>query len=481
MSKPAPAPEAPNALLEQMTVHRNRARKLVEQLDVEAITARGMQLRAAGTDAEAVARYADAYRDGEALPPIVVYRDADDVLWLADGHHRLAAAKRAQLAEIDAIVRPGDRRDATLYAAGANGQHGLPLTNADKRQIVSTLLADATWSAWSNREIARVTRTSEGFVRLVRKDTGTPQQEIKRKDGTTQRPRNAKAKQPRQTSLLDACADERATVDATWQRMRELPGSSHMHETKCRILSAMYHYVQGAEPGMDPAKCYQPRRVIEMHIGCPVDVHAGQLCAAGTIDRGEKDTFEITDATYLAIDRLLRPPKPVDVASPPAIADEPIDAIAQRGADYIERELAKGEPEDITAPADPTPSPELPRTDAGNNPPLRPIGLRRLDKQRELVALRLIAGNLVWSGSDDDLFLLARIAGVPSAPTAWLDATRATARVDFISALARECAERVRSGEAMNARKWPQIPELCRLWGIDHQAIEIQSEHAVPE
>jgi len=32
----------------------------------------------------------------------------------------------------------------------------------------------------------------------------------------------------------------------------------------------------------------------------------------------------------------------------------------------------------------------------------------------------------------------------------------------------------------MNARKWPQLPELCRLWGLDHQAIEIEAERAVP-
>jgi hypothetical protein len=137
-------------------------------------------------------------------------------------------------------------------------------------------------------------------------------------------------------------------------------------------------------------------------------------------------------------------------------------------------------PEEVTAPVDPKPSTEIPDATPSQVPALRPVGLRRLDKQREILSRRLLAGKLSWQGSDDDLFLLARIAGVPSAPTAWIDAARATARVDFLTALSHECADRVKSGEVMNARKWPQLPEICRLWGLDHQAIEIEAEHAVP-
>jgi hypothetical protein len=57
--------------------------------------------------------------------------------------------------KIEADVRPGSRRDAVLFSAGANASHGLRRTNDDKRRAVLILLDDAEWGAWSDREIAR--------------------------------------------------------------------------------------------------------------------------------------------------------------------------------------------------------------------------------------------------------------------------------------------------------------------------------------
>jgi hypothetical protein len=540
------APLPPNALREQLTATEKR----IELVELAALT-RKVQLRE-NTDTDAVSRYAQSYKDGEQLPPIVVFRDGDD-LYLADGHHRVAAAKRAQLTELHAIVKKGDRRAATLYAAGANGQHGLPLTNADKRKIVATLLGDDEWKAWSNREIGRASRTSEALVRLVRKELHAEVTEIKRKDGTKQKTRNAESKKPKQQSLLDPLGDEKAVVENTWQSMRLLPiyGVS-LHETKCRILSALYHYVQAKHPGSDPADCAMPRDVLEKHIGRPIDVHAGQLAKAGHIERRDRDGYQIFNIVYHQVDAILRGQRKSDIVpitpsvpakpepaervydAPPAntstiddlgvLLDRCIRQAAamfakppagptsddvEKAADYLGIDLgahwfkvgidgiqqdrdggwhtlredpapAAAGPEEVTAPVDPKPSPEVPDATPTQVPSLRPVGLRRLDKQREILSRRLLAGKLSWSGSDDDLFLLARIAGVPSAPTAWIDAARATARVDFLTALSRECADRVKSGEVMNARKWPQLPELCRLWGLDHQDIEIEAERAVP-
>ena len=42
-----------------------------------------------------------------------------------------------------------------LHSVGANTEHGLRRTNADKRRAVETLLRDEEWSQWSDREIAR--------------------------------------------------------------------------------------------------------------------------------------------------------------------------------------------------------------------------------------------------------------------------------------------------------------------------------------
>lgn len=52
-------------------------------------------------------------------------------------------------------MRGGTTRDSVLYSVGANAAHGLRRTNEDKRRAAMTLLNDAEWAAWSDREIAR--------------------------------------------------------------------------------------------------------------------------------------------------------------------------------------------------------------------------------------------------------------------------------------------------------------------------------------
>jgi len=113
----------------------------------------GTQPRAVIDDA-VVQEYAEAMREGAKFPPVVVFNDGYDY-WLADGFHRVAAAKVARFTEIDADEREGLRRDAVLYAMGANANHGVRRTNADKRRAVTTLLKDPEWMQWSDREIAR--------------------------------------------------------------------------------------------------------------------------------------------------------------------------------------------------------------------------------------------------------------------------------------------------------------------------------------
>jgi protein gp37 len=115
-----------------------------------------------------IREYAALYSEGHTLAPIVVFREGQE-FWLADGFHRVSAAREAGLAEIDAEVHEGSRRDATLYACGSN-THGKPRTNEDKRRVVTRLLQDREWSEWSDREIARHCGVSNRFVSLVRKE-----------------------------------------------------------------------------------------------------------------------------------------------------------------------------------------------------------------------------------------------------------------------------------------------------------------------
>jgi ParB-like chromosome segregation protein Spo0J len=126
---------------------------------------------------EAVAEYAAAMKAGARFPPVVVFDDGD-TLWLADGHHRVEAARRAGRMEIRAEEHKGGRRDALLYACGANATHGVRRTNADKRLAVTLILRDEEWCKWSSREIARRCAVDEGLVRRVRRELSADDPQI---------------------------------------------------------------------------------------------------------------------------------------------------------------------------------------------------------------------------------------------------------------------------------------------------------------
>jgi hypothetical protein len=105
---------------------------------------------------------------GAAFPPVVVFGEAAGNYWLADGYHRWHAATIAGLQTIGADVRPGGRREAILHSVGANAEHGWRRTNDDKKRAVQTLLNDAEWSGWSDREIARRCAVSYTMVQKHR-------------------------------------------------------------------------------------------------------------------------------------------------------------------------------------------------------------------------------------------------------------------------------------------------------------------------
>lgn len=119
-----------------------------------------------------IVEYADALTAGATLPPIVVFFDGQDH-WVADGFHRIAAAISAGHTTIAADVHAGDRREALLYAVGANSGHGLRRTNADKRRAVGLLLDDPEWRLWSDSEIARRCGVSQPFVGELRRSLKT--------------------------------------------------------------------------------------------------------------------------------------------------------------------------------------------------------------------------------------------------------------------------------------------------------------------
>lgn len=96
----------------------NLQRAEVIKLALDDLLANALVDPAAHLDPERVARYA---LDLERLPPVVVF-DTDDGLLLADGNHRVAAARRSGLTTIEAEIHSRNRRDALRDAATIGAQ-----------------------------------------------------------------------------------------------------------------------------------------------------------------------------------------------------------------------------------------------------------------------------------------------------------------------------------------------------------------------
>jgi hypothetical protein len=147
---------------------------MADMLSFERIRTEGTQVRVALSET-VIREYAEALAQGAEFPPIEVYYD-ETAHWLADGFHRLQAAKQAGRDSLAATIHPGGQREALLHALSANDTHGYRRTDMDRRHAIELMLADPEWQAWSNREIARQCRVSEFLVRTVRQELTPPQE-----------------------------------------------------------------------------------------------------------------------------------------------------------------------------------------------------------------------------------------------------------------------------------------------------------------
>ena len=118
---------------------------------------------------DVVIEYADDMAAGATFPPVIVYFDGTEY-WLADGFHRVAAARKIERETIEAEVNEGTARDAIIHGIGSNASHGLRRTQADKRQAVQHLLRDEEWGKWSNRKIAKVAKVDHKTVGKIRRE-----------------------------------------------------------------------------------------------------------------------------------------------------------------------------------------------------------------------------------------------------------------------------------------------------------------------
>lgn len=148
----------------------------------------GTQPRAALSDS-VVDGYAEAMAGGAVFPPVEVYYDGTDY-WLADGFHRVRAAQKAELADVEATVHQGTVQDAQWHSFGANQAHGLPRSNEDKEKTIRAALRHPKAVGMSDRSLAEhlgVHHVTVGKYRSEMESTGEIHQSQQRtgNDGRT--------------------------------------------------------------------------------------------------------------------------------------------------------------------------------------------------------------------------------------------------------------------------------------------------------
>lgn len=178
-------------------------------------------------DSDTVAVYRERMEEGDAFPPVVVYFDGTDH-WLADGFHRVDAARLADWKNIEADVHQGTQRDAILHSVGANSKHGKPRSNSDKRRAVTTVLTNElvckneAGKPWSDRSISRICKVDGKTVAAIRDSLSA---DFRRCDDERVASRNGKEytintanigrkPDPAPKSLDEQCADENAYLDS---------------------------------------------------------------------------------------------------------------------------------------------------------------------------------------------------------------------------------------------------------------------------
>ncbi len=160
---------------------------------------------------EAITEYTEVWQAApkteNPFPAVDVFFDGTDY-WAADGFHRIVAAQAAKRTSILIELHDGTARDALLFGANANRQHGVRRTTTDKRFITERFIKDEVYGAKSNRWIASEIGVSESLVRNVRTEleegqaqADEPRATVEGSDGRTYKAKKKKRKpKPEATS-----------------------------------------------------------------------------------------------------------------------------------------------------------------------------------------------------------------------------------------------------------------------------------------
>lgn len=141
----------------------------LEDIDLDKIDLDGSPEVRENTRQETVEEYAELYRTNQLdTAPDLFAIPRTKFYLVADGMHRIKAAKLAGMTHLFCNVHEGSLIDCFRFAANANSQHGLRRTNGDKRKTVETALV--LYKGASSNSIAEVCGVSAPFVNKVRAD-----------------------------------------------------------------------------------------------------------------------------------------------------------------------------------------------------------------------------------------------------------------------------------------------------------------------
>lgn len=102
------------------------------------------------------------------LPAVVVFESPEGTCFVPDGFHRGKAYRLAGRERIPVKVHKGGRAEALAYALGANEDHGLRRSPADRRRAVQIALADPAIGQQSIRDVAKLCKVSYYLVEQVK-------------------------------------------------------------------------------------------------------------------------------------------------------------------------------------------------------------------------------------------------------------------------------------------------------------------------
>ena len=115
-------------------------------------------------DESVIADYAALMSEGVLFPPVRIWFDGKHY-WLADGFHRVEAARRAGLQEIAIEFRNGTLQDAQWDSFRANATNGLRRSKADLQVVVSRALVHQRATKLSTNCLARHIGIPESTLR----------------------------------------------------------------------------------------------------------------------------------------------------------------------------------------------------------------------------------------------------------------------------------------------------------------------------